>query len=281
MTIRGAGALKTIVDGGGSSRVFDVIGGIDVDFANLTIRNGGGQSNGAGIQALSANLTLKNVLVAGNSALKGGGINDENGNVTMIRSEVSGNFASGGGGGGGISLGLGTLTVILSKINGNTSVDDQGGGVSSAGAVSLSRSVVSNNKAKGGPGGGIMADSSIYKDSNNTACRGGTPLSTVKTNRSSILNNGGVQGGGILQTCILTKSQQGTKPKEVLSRRVAAAFRRYGLAHRLNGRWQHGRRSGGGISAFTHHHVTKPLFPTPAVMSGRPAAPGRTCHSHG
>jgi hypothetical protein len=63
VTIIGQGAGVTVIDGGGSNRLFDVIGKFDVAFRGLTLRNGGGQVNGAAIQALDANLKLTGCVI--------------------------------------------------------------------------------------------------------------------------------------------------------------------------------------------------------------------------
>jgi CSLREA domain-containing protein len=201
VTIRGADASKTAVDGGGIVRVFDVIGQIPVTFANITIRNAGGSNNGAGIQSLSADLKLVNTLVTGNVGLKGGGINNENGSVTLFQSAVRGSVSTGDGGG--INMGTGTLTATASKITNNVA-KVSGGGVNSDGAVSLNQSVVSNNFANTGPGGGVRARSAAITGSSilqNQAGRDGGGVFTilnVDVSKSVISNNralGNVGGG--------------------------------------------------------------------------------------
>src|SRR5437867_2704086 len=61
LTITGAGAATTIVDGGGATRVFQEASSITVTISGLTMRNGADQA-GAGIFA-QGNLTLHDVVV--------------------------------------------------------------------------------------------------------------------------------------------------------------------------------------------------------------------------
>src|SRR6059036_275156 len=51
LTITGAGAATTIIDGGGIDRVFQAIGAVTVNFAGLTIQNASsGNPSGSGIR---------------------------------------------------------------------------------------------------------------------------------------------------------------------------------------------------------------------------------------
>src|SRR5215813_12112851 len=118
VTIRGAGAQATIVDGGGLDRVFQVLppqaqcGGTgvvspNVRISGLTMRNGNvatTNDNGGGIYnsipgAQGGLLTLVDVVVTGNSATFGGGIfNGWSASASMERVTISNNAAAYGAG---------------------------------------------------------------------------------------------------------------------------------------------------------------------------------------
>ena len=73
VTIVGAGAKTTIVDGGGLDRVFDLVPGAQVDLYGLTIRNGSADNGGGIRNGFDGELTLTDVEVAGNAATRAGG----------------------------------------------------------------------------------------------------------------------------------------------------------------------------------------------------------------
>src|SRR3990172_7168732 len=122
LTINGAGAGSTIVDAGGSDRVFDLATAqsniTTLNLNNLTIRNGDpAVANGGGIRVGNSDtVNLTNVVVADSvSAVSGGGLSSS-GNLDLTNSTVSGNSAANGGG---ILNGSpGILTINSSTISG-------------------------------------------------------------------------------------------------------------------------------------------------------------------
>lgn len=101
LTITGAGAVTTIVDAGGSNRVFDVTGGT-VGLSGLTIRGGGNVTQGAGIRnSAGATLTVTDVTIDANTATA----STSNGSAATAR-------------GGGI-YNLGTLTLLNTALTYN------------------------------------------------------------------------------------------------------------------------------------------------------------------
>ena len=175
LTIQGAGAGQTILDGGGSHRVFSVASGAIVTMTALTIRNGkdnygggGGISNdgtliledaevvsntasyGGGIYNNGV-LTLTRTTVASNQSDQGGGIYHESGARLVIReSTIRDNVAANGGSGGGLFVNGGTVTVERSTISGNQA-DDQSGAfhVQGSATVTLTNTTVSGNQTLG------------------------------------------------------------------------------------------------------------------------------------
>ena len=159
LTINGAGAGSTIVDAGGSDRVFDLATAqsniTTLNLNNLTIRNGDpAVANGGGIRVGNSDtVNLTNVVVADSvSAVSGGGLSSS-GNLDLTNSTVSGNSAANGGG---ILNGSpGILTINSSTISGNYSGGSGGGGIDNKYTASLTNVTISDNITSG-PGGGIL-----------------------------------------------------------------------------------------------------------------------------
>ena len=94
ITINGAGAASTIIDGAATDRVLDVLFGAAFSISNITIRNGNVNGTGGGINVPSdgARVTITDSVIGGNRASNGGGIdNHNNGTVTIRTSVISGN----------------------------------------------------------------------------------------------------------------------------------------------------------------------------------------------
>jgi hypothetical protein len=185
LTIRGLGAGSTIIDGGGSGRVFDIAAGADVSLSRLKVT--GGQVTGFGGGILNeGTLDLSFAVVTGNTAngaesFGGGGIEND-GTATIRWSDISNNTAAGmdnpgdqdavDSGGGGIGN-KGTLTISNSRITGNTA-DDGGGLRNDEGSLTFIGNLVANNTANETVAGGIesahgkstyIADSVIINNS--------------------------------------------------------------------------------------------------------------------
>jgi len=225
LTINGAGAGSTIIDGNGiitSDRVLDIHNGV-VTISGVTMKNGsahdgGGIANngtlmlnnsavtsstayayGGGINN-HGTLTLNSSLVSGNSDIgataNGGGI--FNGNIlTVINSILNGNTA---GGGGGAIANFGTATLTNSTLSGNNS--PYGGGIRNGYHVALTKSTLSNNTAAASGGGlyneslgvAVIADSTL--NGNTSAVGGGIENRGMLTVTASTLNGNNATGAG-------------------------------------------------------------------------------------
>ncbi len=192
ITINGAGASTTIINGNGTDRIFDISPGgtaITVAINDITIKNGkapiGGPSltgsPGGGILITNGSVTLSRLVLSNNFAGDGGpggpaiglggiggcggGININGGTVTIedstINNNVSGNggpgvppipLGGGGGSGGGICVAGGTVTLNNNTITANTT--GSGGGGAPAGP--------------GGAGGGISVTTGTVTLNNDT-----------------------------------------------------------------------------------------------------------------
>jgi len=230
LTINGAGAGVTIIDGGAIDRVFDTaainvannvtifnlndltvrngnpggavgggvrIGNSDtVNFTNVVVSNSSSSLNGGGIYS-TGNLTLTDSTVSANSASStGGGIaNAQPGIITLTAVTISGNGAGTGGGGldnSSVQASSATLTNVT--ISGNTA-NTNGGGVRNSGlgaaSISLTNVTIAGNTAPVGSG--------IHNDTSDSA----TVKNTILANTAST-NCGGADpvtdAGGNLDT---------------------------------------------------------------------------------
>ena len=221
LTIIGAGAGKTIVDGNQAGSVFTIGASspnIDVTLSSMTIIHGSGTTEygvtyGGGVLNFGG-LMVEGCTISDNSAYYGGGIISfgtaiikssnilENSatwgggigqgimgsvvakTLSVSDSTISGNSATGGGAG--INNYLGSATVMNCVISGN-SANEIGGGINSGGAatvtVTVSGSTISNNQATN-HGGGICNDGIIVI--------AGT---TISSNTAS-LTGGGISNSG-------------------------------------------------------------------------------------
>ena len=174
-TIRGNGAGRLAVSGGGESRVLFVEEGATVAVFDLTIRDGSVFDFGGGIFN-EGDLTLTRVNVVNNIAVSdeldtsfGGGGIENRGTLTLWYSRVANNtlwgtqqvFEDIDNGGGGIDSRDGAdLNVYYSVITGNDSFN--AGGIRSAdGTFTMVGSAVTNNTAFGIVGGGMALAVSV------------------------------------------------------------------------------------------------------------------------
>jgi len=195
LKILGSGAMKTILDGGGSqNRVVTISSNTaHVAISDVTISNGLSRSDGGGILNNGV-LTLLRSTVTKNRAqlpcppgqscgIRGGGIfNAVGASLTVGYSTVSANSASitncsvfrCGTAGGGIFNG-GTLVVYNSTISGNTTdVQAQGSGIYSGGTAIVRSSTLSANGAAVGAGiyGTANISNSILSNGISSNCGG-------------------------------------------------------------------------------------------------------------
>ena len=158
VSIQGPGRDQLTIDGSQDSRVFWVGEGAAVVLTGLTITSGR-DTHGGGIYN-SGELTIIDCSIANNLATYGGGIYNT-GTMTISNTRVSGNEADGYrehvyscdpsrfGEGGGI-YNVGTASITDCTIRGNEAYE-RGGGISNqSGSLTLTRSEISDNEARGG-----------------------------------------------------------------------------------------------------------------------------------
>lgn len=203
VTITGADAATTIIDGGALDRVLDIRPGATVQISDVTIQNGDTTGDitiiagsditgiGAGIRNQDA-LTLTNVNVQNSTApgSAGGGISNQD-SLTMTGGTISGNSARDAGGG---IFNLESCTATLNNVTvSDNTVEGRGGGIASLGSLTLTSSTVISNTANG-QGGGIFSG-------------GGTLTLNTSTVRDNVVNVPGSFGGGIYNVGLLTMDQ--------------------------------------------------------------------------
>ena len=169
VTLAGAGAPTTVVDGGGLGRVIYVsadgianISGITVQHGSLsggTFDGGGGGINNQGTLAISDSTLTSNIVSNGG----GGPAIWSGGPLTVNHCLVTANSSAGDGGGirvQGTPQGVLTpVTINDSTITHNTAGGDGGGGIFFFGAdATISNSTIAYNSADPGSGGGLLLD---------------------------------------------------------------------------------------------------------------------------
>jgi hypothetical protein len=186
LTIQGLGANRLTVSGNDSSRIFNVMGGvdeataIDVSISGLTVSRGHADQ-GAGInQEGFADLTLSKMVISNNHALSifsgGGGIRTVGvgARLEITDGVIADNRVEGDDGsfvtfGGGIFVEGATSVINRSAITGNRLTGAPDGGTAIAGGIfnsdgatmTITNSSVSNNRAVGGVGGGEASGGGI------------------------------------------------------------------------------------------------------------------------
>lgn len=154
LTISGAGATSTTIDGGAIDRVFEVHLGTTVQVNGVTIQNGsiagfGGGIFNRGTMTIDQSSIDDNETTGTNLSGGGGGIFNQ-GTMTITKSTVSNNTSQGRGAGI-YNLDL-TLNITNSTISTNTGLN--GAGIFNRfGTVQLSNSTVANNTATDNGGG--------------------------------------------------------------------------------------------------------------------------------
>jgi uncharacterized repeat protein (TIGR01451 family) len=211
LTIQGAGADVTIVDGGGASRIFDIGAGGIVTITGFTIRNGrapagGGVMNIGGTVLISASVVVSNVATTG----YGGGIHSQGmGGVLEIENSIVVSNTALVGYGGGIYNGFGCVSIRRTRILSN-SAGYHGGGVYTAGdnPLHIQDSILRGNWVTGTNtnGGGLynqseatLTDVAIVENASRQRHGGGIyntdPMTLTNVTVSG--NAAGNWGGGI------------------------------------------------------------------------------------
>lgn len=213
LTIAGADAATTIIDGGGIDRVLDALD-VTLEVRDLTIRNGTAPAparRGGGILAVDSTVLLERTILTQNHAGGGGGIRANGGSLEVRASTIADNEADDGGGGGIYLLAEHTAATCLvtdSTISGNDALTNGGGifanSVFATATLTVRRAIISGNSAAHGGGidaasGAVDIDESTIAD--NSAVLGGgffTASGTLTLTRSTVEGNAAQDGGGVI-----------------------------------------------------------------------------------
>ena len=221
LSIRGAGAGLTVIDGQQLDRVFDVAGtapsSIKVVLQGLTARNGLVTGDGGGIQVGDADLVLRDSVVTGNRAsLTGGGISNAvapgTGNVTLVRTPwphrrrarwvIVRAFRGDQQHGPGVTSRPSAAAASVPARRNQTAHDVNsaaGGGVSAA-TANRTDSTVSGNLARAGDGGGINAGTAVLIRSTLSGNSAGTNGGGLFANTAATLMSCTVSGNSAIGT---------------------------------------------------------------------------------
>lgn len=199
LTIEGAGADETILDGGNTNRI------LLINTTNLT-----DDSN--------AHISIKGLIFQEGSSGDGGGLytRTNSADVKLEDSRFNRNSATGYGGGAYLNSSGGTAT-ITNNIFSNNSADHRGGGtyVNGMETTILTANTFSNNSADLGVGGGIYADASwgtliltknTFTENASTGSAGGAYLDgsphgvITATSNTFTSNSSGTWAGGAYVT---------------------------------------------------------------------------------
>jgi parallel beta-helix repeat protein len=170
VTITGPGSGALTISGNNASRIFLVndasAGALNVAISGMTLTGGRetGIFPGGGIQVTNENLVLSDMVITGNTAVRGGGIAiGPNGRLTLLNSTVSNNVITTNTGAG-LFLDTNSVTLIRnSTISGNTTpiggtTDDRGGGgvlVEAGGFLTVESTTIAGNHTSS-DGGGVL-----------------------------------------------------------------------------------------------------------------------------
>ena len=223
VTITGAGAASTIIDGGGIDRVFQVLGLSTLELSGVTVTNGNaGGGDGGGIR-VGGSLTLTSSRVSNSTASAGGGIYVQPsggflqfaGSLTLNLSTVGPNNSATFSGGGIWNGGSATLTDGVVE---NNLAGFDGGGIFNSGTLTLIHTTLSGNATSSGDGGGIhndggatltLDDSAVVSNTATAGDGGGiSNVGALTVSNSSVSNNTSTNGvgGGIDNAGMLTLS---------------------------------------------------------------------------
>jgi predicted outer membrane repeat protein len=162
--ITGAGAGSTFIDGGGSTRLFEVTTN-SLMLQKLTLQQGAASTGGALFVGSGVGVMLEEVALRGNSATYGGAVYSQG---TLAATNVSFTNNTAGTSGGALYLEQGSASLANATISGNVA-SATGGAIHSNRPLSLTSSTVAHNLASGGAGG-------IFQEVGNNATLSNTLL---------------------------------------------------------------------------------------------------------
>lgn len=222
LTITGAGAASTILDGGNATGVFQIASSGPVTLSGVTIQRGSeNATGGGGLFVNGATINIQNCSFLNNTTTHsngGGGViaTATTGNVVFSNNTVTGNSTGGVGlnGGGAVVQSIGASSVVTMEGNNfssNVATGDFGGLYVSAGSsLSFLNNTVSQNTATNSGGGTVNTSTSGITATGNTISNNHTTtgdaagMVVVASNGLTFSNNtvtqnaSGAQVGGVV-----------------------------------------------------------------------------------
>ena len=213
LTLNGAKATTTIVDGTNTANVFTVGAGVSLTLSNLTIENGVGYSGGGGVSN-SGTLTVSKSNFNVNTALSGGAILNT-GTATISNTTFSGNspYFFGHSASCGAIDNRSTMTITASTFSNNYANNNTtyGGAICNGGTLTIAGTTFSTNSSLGNNGGyggaiyhyaGTLSVTNSTFSQNSATTSGGAIYSiggTVQISNSTFgTNPENIGGGGVL-----------------------------------------------------------------------------------
>jgi len=197
LTLNGASAATTVIDGNWADRVLHVTGTFTVNISGVTVTHGDG--SGGGIRNDGGALTITDSAISDNNSVADAGGVSNSGTLTITNSAFTSNNAGADAGG---ILNSGTLTIANSAFTSNNS-GANAGGVLNSGALTITNSAFTSNNARTDGGvihssGTLTVSDSTFSD-NNTGAGGGAIYSsgTLTVTHSIFYNNNAGSGGAI------------------------------------------------------------------------------------
>ena len=190
LTLIGARADLTHVDGGQQGRVFFVQAMQPVTLSQITIQHGdAGQESGGGITAYS-DINLIDVIIRDNRALGGGGIAVRKPARLTIRNAAIANNDAAFSDGGGVLVAGGSSSASLTNVtvSGNHALHS-GGGMQAEGFLQLTNVTIADNAAAGAAGLSMRADTTIISNTliaNNAGVNCGSMRGAVQSEGSNV-----------------------------------------------------------------------------------------------
>lgn len=190
-----------LIDFNTASSAFSSGGGVD-SFGVLTVEdsiianNAAGASSWGGGIADNARLSMRRVLVTGNSAAEGAGVASANSIATLENVTISGNVATGANGGLGCGIfGGNPCNTSVSHCTIADNMSSSGGGLGvSAGTLTVKNTIVAGNAASAGPDvmGTVVSNGfNIVMDGAGSGGFGVTDQVGVDPSLSPLADNGG------------------------------------------------------------------------------------------
>jgi predicted outer membrane repeat protein len=211
LTLNGAKAATTIIDGTQTANVFTVGTGIKLTLSNLTIKNGVGYPPGGGGVQNSGTLTVNNSNFYVNTASSGGAILNT-GRAIINNTNFSGNspYFFGHSASCGAIDNRSTMTITTSTFYSNYANNNftAGGAICNGGTMKITNSTFNTNQSQGNNGGyggaifnyaGTLSVTNSTFSQNSATTSGGAIYSqggAVKISNSTIGTNFVSNGGG-------------------------------------------------------------------------------------